>query len=150
MAEPNDLLRAARERQPSRRVPGDSMSRAELADAVAAWLWNSTGKRHDLDVRTIARWERGAVRWPNSHYRAALRHVLGATDDTAWGFAPQRAETPPQAAENPPRPDRRRGRWPTVSPAPPSTRSPSSIWSTPSSASPPPIRQHRPASCGPP
>ncbi|CRK61809.1 Tetratricopeptide TPR_4 [Alloactinosynnema sp. L-07] len=86
MPEANESLRAARERLPSRRVPGEAMGRAELAEAVNARLWNTTGKRFDLDARAVARWERGAVRWPGAHYRAALRHVLGAADDAALGF----------------------------------------------------------------
>ncbi|GGS34914.1 hypothetical protein [Actinokineospora fastidiosa] len=88
MSEPNGRLRAARHRTPSRRVPGEPMSRAELAEAVNAWLWESTGKRYDLDARAVGRWERGVVRWPAAHYRAALRQVLRAPDDTALGFAP--------------------------------------------------------------
>ncbi|WP_054055641.1 hypothetical protein [Alloactinosynnema sp. L-07] len=62
------------------------MSRAELAEAVNAWLWETTGERFDLDARAVARWERGAVRWPGAYYRSALRQVLGALDDAALGF----------------------------------------------------------------
>lgn len=68
------------------------MSRAELAEAVNNWLWDNTRKRFDLDARAVARWERGAVRRPGAHYRAALRHVLGAADDAALGF--HRATSP--------------------------------------------------------
>lgn len=92
MPEANDLLRAARERLPSRRVPGEPMTRAELAEAINAWLWDTTRKRFDLDARAVARWERGAVRWPGAQYRAALRHVLEAADDAALGF---RSTAPP-------------------------------------------------------
>lgn len=97
VSEPNGQLRAARERAPSRRVPGASMSRAEVAEAVNAWLWDTTGKRFDLDARAVARWERGAVRWPGAHYRSALRHVLGETDDAALGFR-QSSRVPVSAA----------------------------------------------------
>lgn len=90
----NDLLQEARERTPSRTLPGEPMSRRELAEAVNAWLWQSTGKRYDLDAHTIARYERGAVRWPNAHYRAALRHVLRAVDDAALGFAQPGTDMP--------------------------------------------------------
>jgi hypothetical protein len=38
MGERNVRLRAARERLPSCRVPGEHMCRAELADRVNAWL----------------------------------------------------------------------------------------------------------------
>jgi len=86
--EPNDDLRCARERTPSRLYAGEAMSRRELAEAVNAWLWATTGKLHELDARVIARYERGAVRWPGAHYRAALRHVLGTRTDAALGFRP--------------------------------------------------------------
>lgn len=95
MFEPNAQLRAARERTASRRVPGEPMGRAELAEAVNAWLWDTTGKRFDLDARAVARWERGAVRWPGAHYRSALRRVLGVIDDAALGFS---MTTPKSAA----------------------------------------------------
>lgn len=86
MGEPNHLLRAARERRPSRLAPGAPMSRQELAQAVNQWLWTTTGQRYEVDAHTIARWERGAVRWPQSQYRSALRHVLGLETDADLGF----------------------------------------------------------------
>jgi transcriptional regulator with XRE-family HTH domain len=88
--EPNHLLRAARERLPSPAVPGEGMSRRELAEAVAAWLWKNTAKRFDLDVRLIAKWERGEVRWPSAAYRAALRAVIDVASDAELGFRPNR------------------------------------------------------------
>ncbi|GAA4024910.1 hypothetical protein GCM10022247_56680 [Allokutzneria multivorans] len=88
VAQPNDLLRAARERRPSRLAPGEPMSRQELAQAVNEWLWTTTGRRYELDAHAVARWERGAVRWPQAQYRSALRHVLGVNSDTALGFRP--------------------------------------------------------------
>lgn len=92
MPVPNDLLRAARERLPSQRLPNTGMGRAELAEAVNSWLWETTRERYDLDARAIARYERGAVRWPGAQYRAALRHVLGVSDDHQLGFAPSDVE----------------------------------------------------------
>jgi hypothetical protein len=62
------------------------MSRRELAEAVARWLWDNTGTRYDLDVHLVAKWERGEVRWPTAHYRAALRAVLGVATDRDLGF----------------------------------------------------------------
>ncbi|MFC5055391.1 XRE family transcriptional regulator [Saccharothrix xinjiangensis] len=62
------------------------MSRRELAEAVNTWLWRATGKRYSLDAHTLARYERGAVRWPGEHYRAGLRHVLGVDTDAELGF----------------------------------------------------------------
>ncbi len=88
MPEPNGLLRAARERLPSPRVPGEHASRADVADAVASWLWETTHQRYPFDAHYVAKLERGVVRWPSAAYRAGLRHVLGAPDDAALGFAP--------------------------------------------------------------
>ncbi|MFD5090451.1 hypothetical protein ACFWMR_07615 [Amycolatopsis thailandensis] len=90
MAEANRLLRAARERLPSPGAPGERASRAEVAEAVNAWLWEATGKRHALDAHYLAKLERGVARWPNAAYRAGLRHVLGAADDATLGFVPPR------------------------------------------------------------
>lgn len=87
--EPNQRLRAVRERTPSRRVPGAPMSRTELADSVNAFLWERTGRRYALDDHAIGKWERGAVRCPIPEYRAALRVILGA-DDAGLGFPPAR------------------------------------------------------------
>lgn len=88
--DPNNLLRAARERTPSRRTPGIAMSREELADAVALWC-----AQHDPQHRTVAfdathlsKIERGVVRRPRPHYLAALCAILGATE-TDLGFGPQ-------------------------------------------------------------
>ena len=75
MREPNEALRAARERMPSRLTPGEAMTRAELADAVNAWLWENTGRRFELDDHLIGKWERGIVHYPIRQYRAALRSL---------------------------------------------------------------------------
>jgi hypothetical protein len=86
MVEPNHALRAARERLPSRRVPGAPLSRAELAEAVNAHLWTRTGRRYELDDHLIGKWERGTVRTPSAPYRAALRTVLRIHSDADLGF----------------------------------------------------------------
>ncbi len=88
MREPNDALRAARERLPSLRAPGESLTRAELADAVNGHLWRTTGVRYELDDHLIGKWERGVVHWPIAPYRAALRAVLGMAGDAELGFHP--------------------------------------------------------------
>ncbi|WP_350280890.1 hypothetical protein [Kribbella sp. HUAS MG21] len=88
MSGPNELLREARERTPSRRAPGEHMSRSELADAVCAWLWSTTEVKYELDGHYIAKLERGAVRWPGAAYRSGLRSVLGVSTDTDLGFFP--------------------------------------------------------------
>ncbi|MEU8227825.1 hypothetical protein [Kribbella sp. NPDC048915] len=88
MSGPNDLLREARERTPSRRAPGEHLSRSELAEAICAWLWETTEIKYELDGHYIAKLERGAVRWPGAAYRSGLRHVLGVASDNDLGFFP--------------------------------------------------------------
>ncbi|MBF5001089.1 XRE family transcriptional regulator [Nocardia sp. BSTN01] len=55
------------------------MSRRELAEAVNSFLWRTQGIRREIDAHTIARYERGVVRWPGKEYRTALSAILGAT-----------------------------------------------------------------------
>jgi hypothetical protein len=86
----NDALRAARLSRPSPTLEGEPMSRGELADAVNAHLWQTTHARYALDAHTIARYERGVVRWPSTAYRSALRAVLGVATDAQLGFRPTR------------------------------------------------------------
>jgi hypothetical protein len=88
MVSPNAQLRALREATPSRLAPGDHMSRSEVAQAVNRYLWETTGKRYELDGHAIARYERGTVLWPSAHYRAALRAILNADSDSELGFRP--------------------------------------------------------------
>jgi hypothetical protein len=77
------------------------MSRNELAEAVCAWLWQTTNSRYDLDGHSIARMERGGVRWPRAPYRSGLRHVLGAVSDRDLGFQPaQRGDTVPVRSDD--------------------------------------------------
>jgi hypothetical protein len=85
---PNNLLRAARERTLSRRAPGECMGRSELAEAVCAWLWETTQTRYELDGHYVAKLERGVVRWPSAAYRSGFRHVLNVASDAELGFAP--------------------------------------------------------------
>lgn len=86
MSNPNDRLRGARERTRSPRLPGAPMSRQEVADAANAWLAEHTDREGGMDARYIGRLERGAVRWPNADYRAALRATLTAATDLELGF----------------------------------------------------------------
>jgi hypothetical protein len=85
VGEHNAALRAARERLPSRLAPGEPMTRAELAEAVNAWLWENTGRRFELDDHLIGKWERGVVRQPILQYRVALRAVLSVDTDAELG-----------------------------------------------------------------
>ncbi|UGT43406.1 XRE family transcriptional regulator [Nocardia yamanashiensis] len=73
------------------------MSRTELADAVNDYLWRTRGERRDFDSHTVARYERGMVRWPNEGYREALRAVLDASD-AELGFTPARHRDPRSSA----------------------------------------------------
>lgn len=90
MSERNELLRSARESMPSSAAPGEGMSRAELAEEVNAYLYRTTGKVYDLDRHQIARYERGAVRWPCAPYRSGFRAVLRVSSDVELGFRPSR------------------------------------------------------------
>ena len=66
------------------------MTRAELAEAVNQYVWETTGKHCHLDVDTLRRYEQGHTRWPGAMYRDALRAVLGARSDGDLGFFPTR------------------------------------------------------------
>lgn len=88
--ERNQLLRAARERTPSQRLPEVGMSRQELAEAVNSWVRMNAGRPGALDAHYVARLERGAVRWPSAEYRAGFRAILGVHDDTDIGFFSRR------------------------------------------------------------
>ncbi|WP_146134778.1 XRE family transcriptional regulator [Actinopolyspora mortivallis] len=97
----NDHLKAARHAAESARVPGEHMSRAELAERVNAWLAEHTGRPGALDRHYLGRLERGQIQRPGRDYRAAFRAVLGATDHDL-GFAPDpRAERLRRAARHP-------------------------------------------------
>lgn len=90
MATPNTKLRATREATPSRAKPGERMGRAELANAVNAYLWDTRQKSYNLDAHTLARYESGKIVWPGEAYREGLRAVLGAATDADLGFRPTR------------------------------------------------------------
>ncbi|TDD50113.1 hypothetical protein [Saccharopolyspora elongata] len=86
MSEPNDALRAARESVESPSSPGQPLTREELAEAVNAQVFRSTGKVTAIDANHIGKWERGVIRWPAAHYRAAIRAVLDVATDADLGF----------------------------------------------------------------
>jgi hypothetical protein len=62
------------------------MSRQELAEAVNACLFTTTGRVSNLDARYVGKLERGEHRWPCKAYRQAFRAVLGASADAELGF----------------------------------------------------------------
>lgn len=84
----NDRLRALRTATQSPKRPGASMSRAELAEAVNAHVWETSGQRVSLDAEAVGRYERGVIQWPGGLYRDALGAILGARTDEALGFRP--------------------------------------------------------------
>ncbi|WP_250290802.1 hypothetical protein [Frankia sp. CiP1_Cm_nod1] len=84
---PNDLLRHARLRLDSMRSPGENISRQELADLVASWIFQEKdGRVVPIDDHYIGKLERGVVRWPQEDYRSALRAIFGAKTDSELGF----------------------------------------------------------------
>ena len=90
--DPNEQLRFAREQFPSRRAPGERLSRQELAELVNQWVFDHGGKRVELDENYIGKLERGVIRWPNTRYRQALRAILRATADGQLGFYMRRRD----------------------------------------------------------
>lgn len=97
MAEPNDLLRRARERIESPYASGDCLSRQELAELVNAWVYEHTEDHRviELNANYLGQLERGKIRWPQeSDRRAGFRAVLGVTTDAELGFRrPRRSRT---------------------------------------------------------
>jgi hypothetical protein len=89
MAEPNDHLRAARERTQSPSASGEPMTRQELAELVNAWVYeNTVGNRViSLDANYIGKLERGDIRWmQDADRRTAFRAVLNVETDQELGF----------------------------------------------------------------
>jgi hypothetical protein len=93
VAEPNNLLREARERVPSRTTPGEPLSRQEVAELVNEWVFDRHQKVVELDANYIGKLERGLIRWPQRLYREALRAVLRAETDAQLGLYGQRRRT---------------------------------------------------------
>jgi hypothetical protein len=89
MPQPNEKLRAARERIESPSAPGEPMTRQELADAINAHIYRVSGGTQvtAVDPNHVGKWERGVIRWPAARYRAALRAILDADTDRDLGFA---------------------------------------------------------------
>jgi len=92
VAEPNERLRQARERLPSRQTPGECLSRQEVAELANEWLYQATGMVVELDANYIGKLERGVIRWPHRRYRDALRAVLRADTDAQLGFHGRRRQ----------------------------------------------------------
>jgi transcriptional regulator with XRE-family HTH domain len=97
----NDALREARLARPSPLRSGQPLSRLELADAVSAYVFTNFEETICLDPAYIGKLERGHIRWPREHIRAALRATLRVDEDGDIGFfespGQRRARTPPVA-----------------------------------------------------
>lgn len=94
VTEPNELLRRARERLPSRQAPGEPLSRHEVAELVNQWVFDRHQKTVELDANYIGKLERGLIRWPQALYREALRAVLRVENDARLGFSGRRRSSP--------------------------------------------------------
>lgn len=87
MAEPNDLLRRARESVESPNASGDHLSRQELAELVNAWVFEHTARVVELDSNYVGKLEQGRIHWPQDpDRRAGFRSVLGVSTDAELGF----------------------------------------------------------------
>jgi hypothetical protein len=95
---PNELFRAARQRQMSPTGNG-RMSRQELADAVNAIL-GADERKVVLTENDIGKIERGLVSWPHADRRAALRAVLRVETDLEIGLVNRRRRPTDQIALN--------------------------------------------------
>lgn len=82
----NELLSAARAQIESPGMPGQPMTRQELAEAVNDHVFRATGTPGATDARHVGRWERGVTKWPAARYRTALRAVLNVATDAELGF----------------------------------------------------------------
>lgn len=85
LGEPNHLLRAARE--------AAGLTQGQLAELANVEVERETAKPGAMDADYIGKFERGLHRWPNRHYRAALRRVLGRASDIELGFFSTRSRT---------------------------------------------------------
>lgn len=85
VGEPNDLLRYARE--------AANLTQGQLAELANTQVEQVTGRPGAMDADYIGKLERGIHRWPNRHYRTALRHVLRRDTDADLGFFSTRSRT---------------------------------------------------------
>src|ERR1051326_5393579 len=117
--EPNELLRAARETA--------VLTQGQLAELANTQVEQQTGTLGAMDADYIGKLERGIHRWPNRHYRTALRQVLGYQSDADLGFFSTRSggatvgQTPGRRTEGTTWSVRSSsGHWPAAWPALPS------------------------------
>ncbi|GAA5071856.1 hypothetical protein HNP84_007859 [Thermocatellispora tengchongensis] len=99
MTQPNLQFQRARKQLSSPSAPGESASRQDIADLANAWIYDMYRREGGLNRHYIGKLERGEVRWPNSDYRAALRHIFGVERDSDLGFhRPQRTKSASEPA----------------------------------------------------
>jgi transcriptional regulator with XRE-family HTH domain len=73
------------------------LSQEELANALSELAAKRYGKHLTITKKTVGRWERGEVVWPQPFYRRLLAHYLECSVDELGFQRPQRAEPPPVA-----------------------------------------------------
>jgi hypothetical protein len=95
----NHLLRRARLTQRSPSGSGLAMSRPELAEAVNAHVYATSGRIVSFDANHVGKLERGEIHWPSALYRAALCAVLGAARSADLGFYITRVGVDPDPPE---------------------------------------------------
>lgn len=112
---PNDALVRLRE--------DAGLSQQDLADEINALAARRFGKQADITKKTVGRWERGEVDWPQPFYRRLLTDYFNVAVDELGFRRPRRIEraghgVEPQSHEldtAPPRPDPRaeqdQARW---------------------------------------
>ena len=61
------------------------LSQQDLADELNGLAGRKYGKYPNLTKKTVGRWERGEVEWPQPFYRRLLADYLSA-QWTNWGF----------------------------------------------------------------
>ncbi|MGH3694150.1 MAG: helix-turn-helix transcriptional regulator [Pseudonocardiaceae bacterium] len=82
---PNTVLIALRERA--------GLSQQDLADELTNLAASRYGKHPQITRKTIGRWERGEVAWPQSFYRQLLAEFFGCAGDEL-GFRKPRPVRP--------------------------------------------------------
>lgn len=68
------------------------MSQQELAEALNELAARKYGKHPNITKKTVGRWERGEVDWPQPFYRRLLAHYLDCSADELGFRRPRRAE----------------------------------------------------------
>lgn len=86
----NDKVKTARLRTESPTHRGKTLSRQELGELVAAYVYNQYGQVLVSDENWVGKVERGEITWPRQPQREALRAILGAPTDEVLGLHDRR------------------------------------------------------------